>query len=81
MKTAISMPEETFARATRQASARGMSRSQFITEAVQAYLERLEADSLTRAIDEAIEILEHDDSGRAAVSAGRKRLAQDESSW
>lgn len=77
MKTAISIPDETFARATRVASVLGMSRSQLVTRAVQAYLERLDAESLTSAIDEAVALLERDDSAPVAVAAGRDRLGED----
>lgn len=58
-----------------------MSRSELVTRAVQAYLERLEAESLTRAIDEAVALLADDDSATAAVSAGRVRLGQSEHDW
>jgi hypothetical protein len=56
VKTAISIPDETFARAERQAAALGMSRSEFFTRAVRRYLEQLEAESLTGRINLAIDM-------------------------
>jgi hypothetical protein len=56
VKTAISIPDETFARAQQQASALGMSRSEFFTRAVRRYLGQLEAESLTARIDLALDV-------------------------
>jgi antitoxin MazE6 len=56
VKTAISIPDETFARAERQAAALGMSRSEFFTRAVRRYLEQLEAESLTGRINLAVDM-------------------------
>lgn len=76
MKTAISVPDETFKQAERQATALGMSRSEFYSRAAQRYLEHLEAESLTGRINAAMELIGPDDSGQAAVAAGRRRLAE-----
>jgi metal-responsive CopG/Arc/MetJ family transcriptional regulator len=57
VKTAISMPDETFARAEEQAAALGLSRSEFFTRAVRRYLDELEAGSLTGRIDRAVDIV------------------------
>lgn len=81
MKTAISIPDETYARATQLASARGISRSQLVTQAVQAYLDQSEADSLPIAIDQALTVIGNDDSAPDAISAGRRVLAQDNEEW
>ena len=75
MKTAISVPDETFEQAERQAAALGMSRSEFFSRAVQRYLEQLDAESLTGRINAAMELTGSDDSARSAVAAGRRRLA------
>jgi hypothetical protein len=53
-----------------------MSRSEFYARAAQCYLEHLDASSLTAQIDEAISLIGPDDSGQAAVTAGRRSLAQ-----
>jgi metal-responsive CopG/Arc/MetJ family transcriptional regulator len=56
VKTAISIPDETFQRAELQAAELRMSRSEFITRAIRRYLTELEAEALTRRIDSAIDI-------------------------
>jgi hypothetical protein len=56
VKTAISIPDETFARAEEHAAALGMSRSEFFTRAVRDYMERLDAESLTGRINAAIDV-------------------------
>lgn len=81
VKTAISVPDETFEKATRRAASLGMSRSEFFTRAARHYLEQLDAESLTRQIDAAVALAEDDDAAEAAVAAGRDRLARDEDGW
>lgn len=81
MKTAISVPDETFEQVTRRATALGMSRSEFFTRAVRRYLEQLDAESLTQQIDAAVALIRDDDSAEAAVAAGRARLTGDEDGW
>lgn len=81
MKTAISIPDGTFDRATRRAAALGMSRSQFFTVAAQRYLDQLDAESLTEQIDAALAIAGPDDSNEVAVAAGRRLLSRDEDGW
>ena len=77
MKTAISMPDEIFARMAQAASERGLSRSELISTAVRAYLDDLQHDGLTAAIDAAL-LGHRDDSAAAATAAGRSRLAADD---
>lgn len=81
MKTAISIPDETFEQVEERASALGMSRSEFFTRAAQNYLELLEAESLTARIDAAIDLVEADESAELAAAAGLRHLAQDEDEW
>lgn len=81
MKTAISMPDETFEAATRQAASLGLSRSEFFTRAVRRYLDQLAAESTTAAIDAALALAGDDDSNVAAASAGRARLATGDDDW
>jgi len=81
MKTAISIPDETFADAEDQAAALGITRSEFFTRAVRCYIEHLHADSLTERIDAALELAGEDDSGQAAVAAGRRRLVATGNEW
>src|SRR4051812_27079544 len=56
VKTAISIPDETFARAEQHAAALRVSRSEFFTRAVRGYLAQLEAESLTGRINLALDI-------------------------
>ncbi|GIH69839.1 hypothetical protein [Sphaerimonospora thailandensis] len=78
MKTAISVPDVTYAKVERCVALLGISRSEFYTTAAQRYLEHLESRELTRQIDEALDLANDDDSAAAAVAAGRRRLALDE---
>ena len=81
MKTAISVPDETFAEVERRAEDLGVSRSEFYTRAAQYYLDHLQAESLTIDIDTALAMIEEDDSAGAAVTAGRRFLAQVDDEW
>lgn len=80
MKTAISVPDDTFEQATQRAGELGISRSEFFARAARRYLDELSAQSLTRQIDEALQAAGDDDSGAAAAAAGRRRLAG-EAGW
>ncbi len=78
MKTAISLPEATFERATEKSKELGISRSEFFARAAEVYLDELAGHSLARQIDEALETAGTDESSSAAVTAGRRRLAEDD---
>jgi metal-responsive CopG/Arc/MetJ family transcriptional regulator len=78
MKTAISVPDEVFEQATRQAAELGISRSEFFARAARRYLDELASQSLTGQIDQALQTIGDDDSGAAATAAGRRRLAAGE---
>lgn len=76
MKTAISLPDETFEQVSRRAEALGMSRSEFFAQAARRYLDELDARSLTDHIDDVLTRLDlHDDGTDDAVDVGRRRLA------
>jgi metal-responsive CopG/Arc/MetJ family transcriptional regulator len=81
VKTAISVPDETFERADRHAAALGVSRSELFTTAVQRYLDQLEEEALTASIDAAIDLAGADESAEVAVAVGRRRLAASEDEW
>lgn len=82
MKTAISVPDETFDRASRRANDLGMSRSEFFARAAQHYLDELDARSLTGQIDSALERLgAPDETAADAVSAGRRVLDAVDDEW
>ena len=79
MKTAISVPDETFAQVEQGAKGLGVTRSEFYTRAARFYLEHLEQQSLTKAIDAALDLIgDDDDSSAVAVDAGRRRLVADD---
>jgi antitoxin MazE6 len=82
MKTAISLPDETFERVSRRASDLGMSRSEFFTRAAQRYLDELDAQSLTGQIDSALERLRGTDEAEAvAVAVGHRVLQGVDDEW
>jgi len=74
MKTAISLPDETYEQATKQAAELGISRSEFFARAARSYLDELASHSLTQQINEALQTAD-DDSNAAAAAAGREYLA------
>ena len=75
MKTAISLPDDIFERATRRAGELGISRSQFFAVAARRYLEALDSESVTAQINHALDHASADDSAAATVAAGRARLS------
>jgi metal-responsive CopG/Arc/MetJ family transcriptional regulator len=75
VKTAISLPDDTYEQATKQAAELGISRSEFFARAARNYLDQLAAQSLTQQIDEALQASD-DDSNAAAAAAGRGYLAR-----
>ena len=81
MKTAISVPDETFNRAERAAKSHGMNRSQFYAAAAERYANELESADLTTAINAAVEMAYGDDSSRFAVAAADRVLAAADEEW
>jgi len=82
MKTAISVPDETYERASRRAGDLGMSRSEFFARAAERYLDELDAQSLTTQIDDALDRLgAPDDTAADAVAAGHRLLADTDDEW
>lgn len=75
MKTAISIPDDTFNEAERRAAELGVSRSEFFTTAARRYIQELDNQSLTERIDAALALAGSDDSSQAAVRAGHCALA------
>jgi metal-responsive CopG/Arc/MetJ family transcriptional regulator len=74
VKTAISLPDDTYEQATRQAAELGISRSEFFARAARSYLDELASHSLTQQINQALQT-SGDDSNAAAAAAGRSYLA------
>ena len=82
MKTAISVPDDTFDRASARARDLGKSRSEFFARAAQHYLDSLDAASLTGQIDAALTDLKSgDDPTQDAVTAGKRVLAGTDDEW
>ena len=75
MKTAISVPDDTFDEVSRRAQQLGMSRSEFFAVAARHYLLDLDRASVTRQVDAALDTISFDESAAAAAAAGRARLA------
>jgi metal-responsive CopG/Arc/MetJ family transcriptional regulator len=80
VKTAISMPDATFAQVERRAAELGVSRSEFLTTAARRYLAELDDDALTGMINDALDLAD-DDSNAAAAGAGRRALTDDGDDW
>lgn len=79
MKTAISVPDDTFNEATERAQELGMSRSEFFSRAARRYLDDLAQESLTGQINRAIELAGYDDDASdVAAAAGRRRLSAED---
>jgi len=81
VKTAISIPDDTFEQVTQNARELGMSRSEFFTRAAMAYLKELESRSLTARINAALELVGDDDSYQDAVDAGRQLFRRTDDEW
>lgn len=69
MKTAISLPDETFRRVDRAAKRLGLSRSELFARAAENWLDGLEDDGVTEAINSAIAGLPDDHQFTAAAAA------------
>lgn len=82
MKTAISLPDETFDRASRRAKDLGLSRSEFFARAADSYLDELDAHSVTEQIDAALEKCgAFDDSNAVAVETAHRHLGESDDQW
>jgi hypothetical protein len=82
MKTAISVPDDTFERASKRAQDLGMSRSEFFSRAAARYLDDLDRESVTHQIDAAVTAFgASDDSAADAVSAGQRLLTEITDEW
>ena len=82
MKTAISVPDDVYARATQAAHDLGMSRSEFFSRAAASYLDLMESRSLRLEIEKALEAIgDSDDSADAAVHASKSYLQSLDDEW
>jgi metal-responsive CopG/Arc/MetJ family transcriptional regulator len=69
MKTAISLPNDTFQRVDRAAKRLGVSRSEFFAQAAERWMDALDDDGTTEAIDRAIAGLTVDHAFTDAATA------------
>jgi hypothetical protein len=81
VKTAISVPDNTYERASKRAQDLGMSRSEFFSRAAAHYLDELDSDSVTHQIDLAVTALGEADDSAAAVSVGHRLLTYTTDDW
>lgn len=82
MKTAISMPDDIFEKASRRAHDLGVSRSEFFSRAATRYLAELDAESVTDQINQAVDAqIADDDSAAVAVVVGRRVLTDSSHAW
>ena len=82
VKTAISVPDDTYERASKRAQDLGMSRSEFFSRAAARYLDELDNDSVTHQIDMAVTALgDSDDSAADAVSVAHRLLTGATDDW
>ena len=75
VKTAISLPDDTFRRVDLAAERLGISRSEFFARAAERWLDSLDDDGTTDAINRAIAGLEPD---RSFTDAAASTLAPDD---
>jgi len=69
MKTAISVPDETFQRVEQAAKRLGVSRSEFYARAAQSWLDALDDEDTTDAINRAIAGLPAEEAFTSAAAA------------
>lgn len=82
MKTAISVPDDVYARGERVAQELGVSRSEFYSRAARNYIDLVESRSLRIQIDQALELIgDSDDSAEFAVEASKAHLRSLGDEW
>ena len=83
MKTAISVPDETFADVERCAAELGVSRSEFFTMAAKRFVIDIRHVSVTQQINVVLDMNDSsgDDPAEFAVAAGRATLLAGDDDW
>jgi metal-responsive CopG/Arc/MetJ family transcriptional regulator len=85
VKTAISVPNDTYERASKRARDLGMSRSEFFSRAAARYLDELDRTSVTHQIDLAVSTLgtlaDADDPAVDAVNISHRVLNDTSDDW
>ena len=78
MKTAISVPDETFAAVDDAAQKLGMSRSEFFSRAAERWIGELADEDLTERITNALEGVDQSLDGELLHAASRRALSGEE---
>jgi metal-responsive CopG/Arc/MetJ family transcriptional regulator len=78
MKTAVSLPDDVFRAAERQARRARKSRSQLYAEALAEYLARHAPDEVTEAMNRVVERLGESGPDSFLAAAGRRALERTE---
>lgn len=78
MKTAVSLPNDLFHAAERQAKRARKSRSQLYAEALDEYLARHAPDEVTEAMDRVVERINEPEPDPFVAAAGRRVLERTE---
>ena len=81
VKTAISLPDELFQRATKRAQELGISRSEFFADAARQYLETLDRTSLTEQINAALLLAGDEDPEEVEFRREAARRVFDRIEW
>ncbi len=81
MKTAISVPDEIFADATKRAKDLGISRSEFFSTAARRYLDELSRESLTQQINRVLDLPDYDEEASELASAASRRRLNADGDW
>lgn len=81
VKTAISVPDEVYARVERVAARHGMNRSQFYAAAASRFADELESADVTAAINAVVDEVNADESTRFAVDAGVRLVVGMDDEW
>lgn len=81
VKTAISVPEEIYARAERAARKLGLNRSQFYSAAAERLAAEVESADVTAAIDAVVDAVNADSSTQFAITAGTRLDDDPDSQW
>lgn len=82
MKTAISLPDQIFERASLRAIELGVSRSEFFAKAAARYLDALDRQTVTDQINDVLNrTASRDESSVLAARAGREALSTPDDEW
>jgi metal-responsive CopG/Arc/MetJ family transcriptional regulator len=81
MKTAISIPDETFVRVEHRARELGVSRSEFFARAAEHWLEALDDERTTEQIDAALAAAQPAEGDAAFVRRAGARLTARDERW